>query len=491
MNSAEIETVFNESGGQMVASGGAKRAEADPVDNRALSKRNFASFSVVMALVGFATVGLGAVDLIMIAPKGVDHVAAVGLGELIVVAVFSFFIGLVDSFGSRLAIAEGSGKIGRRLPVLVAVVLLIILLFQVSGVVANLGLEPALRAIGQDPRIIPLVGDYTSARVYGITSLMLSACSGTALRICGAKTQAVVVLTIGFVANGVLDWLFLYTGVAHVFVLPESAVAWATVLAQTVNAAVGCCLLIRCLRVRGEHLVRPHWREIITELRSMFPATCGFGARILNGYVSATVPVLFIGTLGSGAVAATAAGTKLYVLYCRIPQACFESSLFFYGYAYGNDRSTLVRTARTLRNYSAAPTVIATVAVVAASPWLIGVFIGNGFAQGLALVMFLAYMISIPPYFFEEFLARLLTVHQQGRLLFVSSLLAYAVAIPLAWFAVFELRSPFLAIASRGLVNLIVAMVFWQALRKRCWQTSELQLTPDVDFQCSAISRVR
>jgi multidrug resistance protein, MATE family len=438
----------------------------DSTDRMRLTLRNFASFSVAMLAIEFVMMGSGAVDLLMITPKGVDYVAAVGLADVIVLGVFSFFTGLVHVFGSRLAIAEGERSTARRLPILVAAGLPLVLAFQIVGLLASLVIPTILRTAGQDPRIIPLIEDYIDVRLYGILLTVVAACIGMALRTCGAKSDAVRLLILGFFANAGLNWVVLYTGAQRFFDSPSSAVAWSTVMAQGLMIPIGAWLLIRLLRRRREPLVRPAKKAVTTEFRSMSGTSCGLGGRLMNDYMSAVIPLLFIGTLGAETVAATAVAIKIYTLYCRVPQACFETSFIFYGYAYGSDRAGLLSWVRKLMAYSAVPTGISLALVVLAAPWLVAAFSGDGIDLAQSKLIFYASMISIPFYFFDQFFARMISVHQRGNTLFLSSLLAYVVTIPLAWWSVFQLESAFLAIASRGVANLIVGVAFWHLLQK-------------------------
>ncbi|MFL1426801.1 MULTISPECIES: MATE family efflux transporter [unclassified Nocardiopsis] len=433
-----------------------------------LTRRNFAGFASMMLLLEFIIVGMGAVDLLMIAPLGVDHIAALGLGDLIAIAVFAFFTGLVHAYAGRVAIAEGGGELSRRLPVLAAASLVVLLGFQALGVLLAAVMGPALSAIGQAPEIVPAVDAYLDIRLSGIVPALVASVLGVTLRVCGARNRATVVLALGFTANLVLDYLFLYTGLSGLFATPESGVAFATVLAQTLMVPVGAWFLFRVLRDRGDRLPRPGAAAVGAELRSLAPTACGIGGRHVNDYMSATVPILFIGTLGAGAVAATAVAGKLYTLYCRLPQSCFEAAFVFYGYVGESSREVLVRTFRTVTGYSGVVTAASAMIALAATPWLVAAFSGEGVDRALAQSMFLAYMVSMPVYFFDQILARFLAVHQRGNVLFGASTLTYAVALPLAWWSVFVLDSAFWAIASRGAVFALSALAFWWVLR-RIW----------------------
>lgn len=444
-------------------------AEASAGAHTRLTKRNFAGFAGMMLLLELIIVGMGAVDLLMIAPKGVIHTAAVGLGDLITIALFSFFVGLVHTFASRLAIAEGEQELGTRLPVLAGAGMLVLLLWQLLGIAITFVMEPALGVFGQDTQIIPHVADYIDVRVYGLIPAVTAAAMGVTLRMCGAKTRATIVLAAGFVANIVFNYVFLYTAALRFFESPEIALALATVMTQTLMMLLGGRFVLQHFRHRQDRFMRPNVGEVVAEFRSLAPTAGGVGTRNINDYMSATVPILFIGTLGAEAVAATAAATKLYTLYCRIPQSCFEAAFVYYGYVGKSARPVLVRTFRTVMAYSGVTTAVTTVLVLLCSPWLIRGFSAEGLDHSMALTMFLAYMISMPVYFFDQILARFLTVHQRGRVLFAVSSLTYVVGIPLAWGAVFVLDSPFLAIASRGVVFALSAAFFWRVLRMACW----------------------
>lgn len=430
-----------------------------------------------MLMLGVVAAGFGAVDLIMIAPKGVAHVAAVGQGDLLVAAILAAFLGVGDTFSSRLAVAEGEQRTARRLPVLAAALLMLLVVCQLIGLLLVVGVEPALALFGQSTELIPRVGDYVSVRVYGIAPLLLYLASSEALKICGHKGLSMVTLVCGFAANAALDWAVLYGPLEGALGSPETAVACATVAAQALMAILGGALYLRQMRTRSDPFVAPSWPEVKGEFVSMGRVAPGIGARHLNDYTGSIVPLLFIGTMGVGVLAAAVVATKVYVLFCRIPQACFSGTFVFYGYALGHGSPDLSSIVRTLQRYALIPTATATVVVVLASPLLVGAFASDGLDLRLAQTLLLAYIVYVPAYFFEQFYGELLTVHQRGGVLFVAStLITYALTIPMAWYAVFVVHSAFLAIACKGFSTAILAFVFWQALRKQAWVPSPVRL---------------
>ncbi|RKN38373.1 MATE family efflux transporter [Streptomyces hoynatensis] len=431
-----------------------------------LTPGNYASFATVMLATGLVGTGFGLVDLLMIAPKGVGHVAAVGQGSIVLLAVSTFFLGVVEAFSGRLAIAEGAGTTARRLPVLATTLLLALALCQLAALPAAALAEPALTLLGQKPELVPPMGDYLQVRLCGIGVIMLYTALNEALKTCGAKNRSLATLLLGFGVNALLNWAFLYTGLAGLFPSPDSAVAASTVLAQAAMAAMAGWMFLRLLRTRAERLARPGRAEVLTELRTTTLAGAGVGARHLNDYMGSLIPMTLIGTMGVGTLAASVVAANIYTVFCRVPQACFQATFVYYGYAVGRDGAARPGTVRTLLGYAAVPTAAAALLVVAASPWLVDAFASPGLDHGLAVALLMAYLLYLPAYFFDQSLSTILIVHRRGGLLFASSTLAtYLLTIPLAWYAVVVLDSAFLAVASNGVATVVQAALFWRALR--------------------------
>ncbi|MFF5283965.1 MATE family efflux transporter [Streptomyces sp. NPDC013171] len=435
-----------------------------------LTVRNFTDLSGTVFAIMLVSVGAGAIDLLMIAPKGLDHVAAAGQGELIVTAAFAFFIGLTDTFSSRLAMAEGQGTSAQRLPVLAGAFLLALVPAQVLAVVVVLCVEPLLTLIHQDPALVPLVGDYTAIRIGAVCLALVHVAVAESLKICGLKRVAMAAPVVGLGINAMLNWLFLYTDLSRHFSSPESAVTASTVGVQLVLAAGSLVVFLRQMRLRAEPFERPDKGEMWAEFSSMVRTAPGIGVRHLNDWAGAVVPTLFIGTLGVEALAATVVATKIYTVFCRVPQSCVSGAFIFYSYAVGRDSPDLAKTARRLLVYIAVPTGLAALLLAAAAYSLVDVF-GSGEADArAALWVLLAFMLPLPFYVLSAGYGEMLTVHQRGGLMSVwSTVTTYAIAIPLAWYAVSVWESPALAIALAGLQTPILAYVFGRALRKDHW----------------------
>ncbi len=435
-----------------------------------LTVRNFGSLSTTVFMISLLSVGFGTVDLLFVAPQGETHVAAVGQGAVIVSAVITFFGGVVDVFSSRLSIAEGAGRRSQQLPVLLGALVLLLIASELLGVLLSLGVSPFLSWTGQPAEVVPLVTDYIRIHLWSVALVVGYSAVMAALKICGLKNYSLAVLTIGFGANVLLDWLFLYTAVADRFPSPEYAVSMATVVVDVVMGVLGIAVFRWQARRQNYRFARPGGTEVAAEARSMARVSCGIGIRHLNDWMGAVVPTLFIGSLGVGALAATAVATRLYTLFCRVPQACVSGAFVFYGYAVGGDTGQLRSTARRLLRYAAIPTAVAALLVVLFSRDLVALFGDGRLDENAARRLLFAYLVFLPVYLPGAVFGEMLTVHQRAGLLFWGSTIAtYAIIIPLSWYGVFVLDSAVFAVAAGGLPNLVLAPLFWRALRRRHW----------------------
>lgn len=429
-----------------------------------LTKRNFADFALTLFAMGMVSVGFGAVDLLMIAPLGLQHIAAVSQGELITSALLAALIGLVDTFTARLAVMEGAGKTRERLPALVASFVVLALLVTLIASLIALSIKPVLTGFNQVPDLINPIADYVVTRLLSVPAVLAYVAANEALKICGMKSMALKNVIFGLLLNVGLNGLFLFSHLGPLFASPEMAVAFATTLAQTAMAGMAISLFYRRFRATYPGKIVIALREVVRQAKSMLLKASGIGVRHLNDYVSTVVPVLFIGTMSVQAVAAAGIATKLYTLFCRVPQACFGASFVYYGYSVDaassqhDQRGGIVRK---LLVYSTVPTVVALCLTYVFRHQLIQLF-GNGSLNGiLASSILLAYLMYVPAYFFEQLFGELLTVHQRSDVLLVASTLStYLLTLPLTYFAAFHQKSAFATIAAKGPSTLLLALIF-------------------------------
>ena len=440
------------------------------MEHTRLSLSSFGRYAAVVLSMGVVSAGFGAVDMMMVAPLGVEHVASVGQADVLAAAVFAFFLGLTDAVASRLAISEGRGEGGARLPLYASAFGLLLLPLAALASSLSLALEPILAAAGQEPSLIGPMADYLSWRLHGAALLLAYFMSSEALKLCGFRAHALRILALGFLFNAGLNWLFLYGGAAGIFATPESAVAASTVCSHGIMAAAALWSIASQLRASGTRFERAQWGQVLAEARAIAAIAPGMGVRQLNDYAGTVIPLLFIGTMGVATLAAAQVATRIYILVCRVPQACFGASFAFYGYALGASSAESGSVARRLLKFSAAPTLVVALLALAFGPLLVELLGGPEVEAALAFQLSCAYLLLVPAYLFEQFHGDLLTVHQRSTMLSAwSSGATWLLTIPLAALSVFIWGSAFLAIVSKGAAMFLLALAFRAALRRDHW----------------------
>ncbi len=221
---------------------------------------------------------------------------------------------------------------------LAVTLLLTLVLAQLVALAVGAVTEPAMTLFGQHRDLVPLVGDYMKVRLYGAGMAMLYIALREALKVCGAKNRSLVALIVGLGANALLNWAFLYTGLARFFSSPESAVAASTLIAQTLSPGGRAWMFVIRMRARGDRFARPT-RAAVWGSTGPYRTGVGVGARDVNDYMGSIVPMMFIGTMGVRTLAASVIAVNIYSAFCRVPQACFQATFVYYGYAVGTERS--------------------------------------------------------------------------------------------------------------------------------------------------------
>jgi multidrug resistance protein, MATE family len=433
-----------------------------PMTHTRLTLSNFASYASVIAAIDFLGVAFGTVDMLMVAPFGQQYLAAVGQGEVLLATFSALFSGVIDGYSSRLGMCEGRGTTAAEFTPLLAAVILLLAPCEVLALGFIVILKPMLFALGQTKSLVDPVGAYFAIRMAPLPIALLLGVFARSLRICGLKNFAFVNVALGVACNIAFNWIFLYVPRFAAALTPERAVALSTVVTQALMIVLsGALFVVVMYRRRGLAVRRPDWKASWQYAKDISRAAPGIGVRHLNDYVGTVLPLLLIGTLGISAAAAAQVATKIFTIFCRVPQACLAGVFNFYSYDIGNrgvaSRETILR----LLRYSAVPTGIAALLVVVLDPQLVRMFSSPGLNLQLAGVVLFAYMLYVPAYFLEQFFGECLTIHNAGGVLFWSSTATtYVFTIPLAAYCVYQLHSPPLAVGSKALSTLVLAAIF-------------------------------
>ncbi|PIE32926.1 MAG: hypothetical protein CSA55_02720 [Ilumatobacter coccineus] len=450
-----------------------------------LSVRNYASYATTAFFIGLASVAFGASDLIMVAPKGLEQSAAVAAGDLIVVGLFAFLFGITDFFAGRLAMVEGQHQTSRHLRVLVAVLAVLIVVSQIIAVVLSIPLDRLLELGGQDTNLIPLIGDYVSVRLYGVGLYIAYVAANEALKTCGLKQVALIILIGGVGANVGLDWLVLYGPFQGWFASPTQAIAWVTIGVQLMMAVASVAVFVRQIYHRDGRLGPFSRLAFSRTLSQAIRVAPGIGVRHLNDYAGAIVSLFVVGTLGVQALASFAVAAKIYTIFARVPQACVSATFVYYGYEVGRQTPPrqLASRATQMVRYTTVPTVIAGVIVVGLSPWLVIWFGSDEIDRSLAIWFVAAFMILVPLYIVAASYGELLTIHQRGGVLSaVSAISTWAIVVPITAVGVVVFEQPVVAVGLGGVIS--TAFEVWRfrrALRRDQWSDPRPAISAERD----------
>ncbi len=438
-----------------------------------LTLQNFAKYAIISFIIGLVTIGFSIADLLMIGFLGEVHVAAVGLGDLIITFIFAGTVSFVDIFSSRLANFEGS-KVHRSEHLGLALGFLYsVALCTVLALILRVMIEPSLVFFRQVDELIKPVSGYVNNRLLGIAPFLIYMAASEALRISGQRTHALYIFIFGFIINILLNACFLYTNVSVFFSTPEAAVAIATVIAHTFMGVIATILWLTKADLAKTVLHKKVLRSANNNFFFLIRTAPGIGVRLLNDYSGAILPLLFIGTMDVRTVAAASIATKVYTLFCRVPQAALSASYIYYSYGLSEHMrqpvsEVSVITVRRLFKYTAWPTLIVLTLTLSTSISLIQI-IGSGAVDvKLTQDMLLAYLLFVPFYIIEQFYAELLTAHNRSAFLFgVSTAVTYLITIPLAYISVFFWKSALFAIAVKGVSVIILSIIYWRQYQQR------------------------
>ncbi|WP_231745601.1 MATE family efflux transporter [Arthrobacter sp. EpRS71] len=433
-----------------------------------LSPKTFVSLAGTMFAVDLLNAGNGAIDLAFVAPFGALMVAGIGLGDLVTALFMAFFAGIIDVFAVKLARAEGRNEASRLLPKLFAALLIVAAVWTAAGMAVTRVVPLIFDAVGSEPAVAAIAADYLTVRMMGIPFTLALAAVSVTLRIVGRQRASIVLIVTVFVLNAAFNAALVYGPLKVLAANPVMAVAIATVIAQVLTAACGVIVLARHFsRGRGVKAAENDQPRIIPLTREMFVTSLGVGLRQMNNYAAAVVPFMLISRLDVATVAAAAVATRIWTLYCRVPQATLSAVGVFVGYSRGRSQQDAQAVVQRSRGYVVWPSFIAAAATAAAVPIFAKVFGGDEVDVGLVWILTAAYLIAVPAYVVENLCGEILTVEQRASWLSLpSTVVTYLITIPIAIVGILVWESAMVAVASAAVASLLLALRYSMRTRQ-------------------------
>lgn len=299
--------------------------------------RNMILFALPLLASGILQQSFNSIDVAVVGRWcSKQSLAAVGSNGMIISLVINLFIGI--SVGANVVIANYIGRGDReavRRACRTAMCVALASGFALMAVGAAVA-RPLLEAMDTPADVIDLSTTYLSIFFLGMPFMMVYNFGAAILRSKGDTRRPFYALVVGGVVNVALNLVFVLGCGMDV-----AGVAWATVIANGVNAVLTVWFLMR-----EEEPFRLRWRELAVhsgelrkELRIGIPAGLqGMLFSISNVFVQSA-----INRLGSDAVAGSAAAVN-YEMYCYfIIVAINQAVVAFMAQNYGAGRADRCR----------------------------------------------------------------------------------------------------------------------------------------------------
>ena len=254
---------------------------------------------------------------------GVDDLAAVGSTGSVNFLIIGFCMGVCNGFAIPLAHKFGAGDYKGMRGFMMNAIYLSAIFAVVMTIVTVIFCMPILELMRTPENIIDGAYRYIVIIFWGIPVTYLYNLVSGIIRSMGDSRTPVVFLVIAAVINIGLDLFFIVvlgTGV-------EGA-AWATVISQLISG-VGCLIY----SIRHFEILHPEKEEMQVNKTYMM-TLCGMGVPMgLQYSITAIGSVILqtaVNTLGSAAVAAMTAGSKVSLFFC-CPFDALGSTMSTYG----------------------------------------------------------------------------------------------------------------------------------------------------------------
>lgn len=287
------------------------------------------TFSLPLIASGILQQSFNAVDVAVIGQYSTKQaIAAVGSNGPIISILVNLFLGI--AVGANVVIATYLGQkhdsAVRRSVSTVAIVSVAsgVLLLLAGTLLAR----PILEAMSAPPDVIDLAAQYLRIYFCGMPFIMIYNFGSAILRSVGDTKLPFYSLLVATVCNMLLDWLFV-----AVFGMGVDGVAWATVIANALNAAIIVWFLTR--EPEPVTLSLKRWSMSVPDFRKMLQIGIPAG---LQGMVFSFSNIFIqsaINKFGADAIAGSAAALT-YEAYCYyIVTAFCAATIAFTGQNFG------------------------------------------------------------------------------------------------------------------------------------------------------------
>jgi MATE family multidrug resistance protein len=201
-------------------------------------------------------VGMTTVDTIIVGALGAQALAAIGLGGAIHMVLLVLFSGVVFAMAPLVSQAHGAGD-AERTDRLVMQGVWLAVLASLPVILASMAGTGISLALGQDPAVAALSGDYLRALAWGILPQFVFIAFRQYLEGISHVRLPMVITLAGLVLNAVLCYLLVYGVAGWIPALGAVGSGWATSIVRWMM----CLTAFGCLLGRARQPFRPEYRR--------------------------------------------------------------------------------------------------------------------------------------------------------------------------------------------------------------------------------------
>lgn len=288
-------------------------------------------FAIPLIASGILQQSFNAVDVAIIGRYSTSHaIAAVGSNGPIISILVNLFLGI--AVGANVVIATYIGQ--RHFDAVRRSVSTVIIIALLSGFfLLALGTSlarPILEAMEAPPDVLELATQYLRIYFCGMPFMMIYNFGSAIMRSIGDTRRPFYALLAATLCNFVLDWLF----VAQ-FGMGVDGVAWATVIANGLNAAIMVWFLVREPDPVTLSLSLKDWTLSRTAFKKMLQIGVPAGLQGMIFSISNIFIQASINKFGADAIAGSATALT-YEAYCYFIVAAFsQATIAFTGQNFG------------------------------------------------------------------------------------------------------------------------------------------------------------
>ena len=255
---------------------------------------------------------------------GYDALAAVGSTGSLNFLINGFCMGLCSGFSIPIAQAKGAGNDTELRRFIMHSVYLCAAIASIMALVTGLGSPLFLSLMNTQDELMSMSVSYIQPVFFAIPATVLYNMTAGVMRSLGNSRTPMLAIVIAALLNIVLDLLFIL-----VFKMGVAGAAWATVISQLVSGLWCLWVLIRnfpVVRMNKDDLT---FRKVF--VRRLLGMGLPFGLQYSITAIGSVTVTVAVNSLGTIAIAAITAASKLSMLFCIVFDALASAMATFSG----------------------------------------------------------------------------------------------------------------------------------------------------------------